>query len=413
MTEMEQALIVAGVLNPEGAAAVAVDTSHFSDEAGQTVWLEILKAISAGESVDGVTLQNKLKGDALMAFADAMTISASPSNIETYAKEVIRASDLRSLCTLADRVKTRAKVAGPEEIASEILTEALSIGQTSRRVEYNAQDLMAETVSRVDAASSGAQLGLKTGWRSFDKKLGGWHRGDLTIVAGRPGMGKSAIGVGAAINAARLGANVGFVSSEMDAVSLGMRMAAIEANLPVSSLRLGTLQEDDFGGFVKATSKLAKLPLRVLDAPGWSMRQIVRQCHAWARTGLDLVVIDYLQRVQPDVKTDRHDLAIGEMAKDCKTLATTLQIPVLLLSQLSRQVEQRQDKRPGMSDLRESGQIEQEADNILMLYRDAVYDDSADPCAGEVLVEKQRQGPVGIIPMRWDGSRTQWQDCDT
>ena len=123
-----------------------------------------------------------------------------------------------------------------------------------------------------------------------------------------------------------------------------------------------------------------------------------------------MVVIDYLQRVQPDVKSDRHDLAIGEMAKDCKTMASTLQIPVLLLSQLSRQVEQRQDKRPGMSDLRESGQIEQEADNVLMLYRGAVYDDLADPREGEVLVEKQRQGPVGIIPMLWDGEQTRWVD---
>ena len=410
MNEIEQALIVAGVMNPDGAAAVEVTPDHFSTESGRAVWLEILKTIAAGDPVDGVTLQNRLSGPALRAFADAMTITASPGNIDSYAKQVIRASDLRSLCSLADRVKERANVAGPEEIASELLTGALSIGKSDRQTEFSAKQLMAETVDRVDAAATGKQLGLKTGWRAFDKKLGGWHAGDLTIIAGRPGMGKSAIGVGAAIQAAKLGAKVGFVSSEMDAVSLGMRMAASEANLSVSSLRLGTVHESSFAEFAAATSRIAKLPLRVLDAPGWSMKQIVRQCHAWSRTGLDMVVIDYLQRVQPDVKSDRHDLAIGEMAKDCKTMASTLQIPVLLLSQLSRQVEQRQDKRPGMSDLRESGQIEQEADNVLMLYRGAVYDDLADPREGEVLVEKQRQGPVGIIPMLWDGEQTRWVD---
>jgi len=410
MNEIEKALIVAGVMNPDGAASTQVTADHFSTAHGAAVWSQILRQIAAGESVDGVTLQNKLSGPDLAAFADAMTTSASPGNIEAYAKQVIRASDLRSLCSLADQVKTRAKVAGPEEIAAELLTGALSIGKSDKQTEFSARQLMADTVERVDAASTGQQLGLKTGWRAFDKKLGGWHAGDLTIIAGRPGMGKSAIGVGAAINAAKLGANVGFISSEMDAVSLGMRMAATEANVSVSHLRLGTLPERDFARFAKATAAIAKLPLRVLDAPGWSMKQIVRQCHAWSRTGLDMVVIDYLQRVQPDTKTDRHDLAIGEMAKDCKTMASTLQIPVLLLSQLSRQVEQRQDKRPGMSDLRESGQIEQEADNILMLYRPAVYDDLADSREGEVLVEKQRQGPVGIIPMLWDGEQTRWVD---
>jgi len=123
-----------------------------------------------------------------------------------------------------------------------------------------------------------------------------------------------------------------------------------------------------------------------------------------------MVVIDYLQRTRPDKEQDRHDLSIGQMAKDAKTLAAVLEIPVVLLSQLSRNLENRQDKRPQMSDLRESGQIEQEADNILMLYREHVYDENADENVGEILVEKQRQGPTGIIPMLWDGSRSLWKD---
>lgn len=410
MTEIEKALIVAGLLDTSAAASVSVGPEHFSTEPGGKVWLAILKQVAAGETVDGVTLQTQLDGPCRRALADAMASTGSPSNISSYAREVIRASELRRLCSLADRVKTRAKVAGPEEIVSELLSEALSIGKPEKQSDYNASQLMAATIDRIDAAANGGQLGLKTGWASFDKKLGGWHKGDLTIIAGRPGMGKSAIGLGAAINAAKLGANVGFVSSEMDAVSLGLRMAACEAGVSVSDLRLGRLAESDWSKVASASNRLAALPLRVLDAPGWSMRQIARQCHAWARTGLDLVVIDYLQRVKPDLKTERNDLAIGEMAKDCKTMANTLEIPVLLLSQLSRNVEQRQDKRPMMSDLRESGQIEQEADNILMLYRDAVYNDAADQRAGEVLVEKQRQGPVGMIPMLWDGDRTQWVD---
>ena len=410
MTEIEKALIVAGVLDSDAAASISVGPEHFSTETGGQVWLEILKLIAAGEPVDGVTLQTRLKDEALMAFADAMTVSASPSNIESYAKQVIRASELRRLCTLADQVKTKAKVAGPEEIVAQLLSEALTIGKPERQVEFSAQELMKATIERVDAASTGAQIGLKTGWKAFDKKLGGWHKGDLTIIAGRPSMGKSAIGAGAAINAAKMGSKVGFVSSEMDAVSLGMRMAASEAGISVTDLRRGNIDQKGWDALAAASNKLAKLPLRVLDASGWTMMQIVRQCHAWSRTGLDMVVIDYLQRVQPDKKTDRQDIAVGEMAKACKTMANGLQIPVLLLSQLSRGVEHRQDKRPTMADLRESGQIEQEADNILMLYRDSVYNENADEKEGEVIVEKQRQGPTGVIPMIWDGDKTQWID---
>src|SRR6056297_2657824 len=146
MNEIEQALIVAGVMNPDGAAAVEVTADHFSTESGRAVWLEILKTIAAGDPVDGVTLQNRLSGPALRAFADAMTITASTGNIDSYAKQVLRASDLRSLCSLADRVKERVNVAGPEEIASELLTGALSIGKSDRKTEYNAQDLMAATI---------------------------------------------------------------------------------------------------------------------------------------------------------------------------------------------------------------------------------------------------------------------------
>jgi len=214
----------------------------------------------------------------------------------------------------------------------------------------------------------------------------------------------------AAVNAAKLGAKVGFISVEMDAVSLGMRLAASAAGISVSDLRRGNLSRQDWEQLARASRDIASLPLRVLDAPSWTMGQIVRQCHAWHRMGLDMVVIDYLQRTKPDIKTDRHDLAIGQMAKDCKTMAAVLEIPVLLLSQLSRNLEQRQDKRPNMSDLRESGQIEQEADNILMLYRDAVYNETADERDAEVLVEKQRQGPVGMIPMIWHGERALWLD---
>jgi len=411
MNNTEKALVQAALLNNDGAMAVNIGADDFSTEQGQRVWHEISKLLTMNGTADGVSLQDALHGDqsCLTWLANAMAITCSPKQIQSYAAIVRRDAKRRRLQLVAQGIIDDAET-DPDELSGRLMSELIGGQAGDKKSDYSAQELMAKTIERIDAASDGGQLGLKTGWASIDQKLGGWHQGDLTIIAGRPGMGKSALGMNAAVNAAKLGARVGFISVEMDAVSLGMRLAASAAGIAVSDLRRGNLTPQDWEQLARASRDIAALPLRVLDAPSWTMGQIVRQCHAWHRMGLDMVVIDYLQRTKPDIKTDRHDLAIGQMAKDCKTMAAVLEIPVLLLSQLSRNLEQRSDKRPNMSDLRESGQIEQEADNILMLYRDAVYNDIADERDAEVLVEKQRQGPVGMIPMIWQGDRALWLD---
>lgn len=407
MKPIEQSIIVAAMLDNEAASTVDLAAEHFSEEHGQEIWDTILRALGMGESFDGVLMQHKLSEPARIAFGKAMNATGSPANIQAYAEAIRKDYKLRCIKSAARDVL---ESDDPDEASGEMMSKLLEQESGGKKADFNASQLMAKTLERVEAASSGSQIGIKTGWHSLDKKLGGWHKGDLTIIAGRPGMGKSSFGINAVINAAKLGANVGFVSVEMDAASLGIRIAASEAGVSVTSLRNGTIQQDDFDKVVAASNRVAKLPLRILDAPSWTMGQIIRQCHAWHRSGLEMVVIDYLQRTRPDKEQDRHDLSIGQMAKDAKTLAAVLEIPVLLLSQLSRNLENRQDKRPQMSDLRESGQIEQEADNILMLYRDHVYDETADESAGEILVEKQRQGPTGFIHMSWDGSRSLWKD---
>lgn len=413
MTQIEMALIQAALLNNDGAMSVNVGAEHFSTSEGQEIWQLIAQRLTADGVVDGVTMQSALKPKPLLleAFARAMSVAASGGNIEQYAKAVKTDAKRRKIHEAAMRVALDEE-SDPDQLSAMLMTEILETETGEKKSDYSASELMAKTLERIDAASSGAQLGLKTGWLAFDRKLGGWHKGDLTIVAGRPGMGKSSLGMNAAVNAARLGARVGFISVEMDAVSLGMRLAASAAGLSISDLRRGKIDQAGWSALTRASGEIANLPLRVLDAPSWTMGQIVRQCHAWHRMGLDMVVIDYLQRAKPDIKTDRHDLAIGQMAKDCKTMAAVLEIPVLLLSQLSRNLESRQDKRPQMSDLRESGQIEQEADNVLMLYRGHVYDETQPESEGEVIVEKQRQGPTGIIPMRWIGEKALWTDAD-
>jgi len=375
MNTTEQALIQAALLNNDGAMSVNIGADDFSTDAGRRIWQEISKLLTMTGSADGVALQDALSGykSCLTELGGCMQITCSASQIGSYAGIVKREAKRRRLQAVARGIIDDSET-DPDKLSGSLMSELIGGQVSEKKADYSAQELMAKTVERIDAASEGGQLGLKTGWRSIDQKLGGWHQGDLTIVAGRPGMGKSALGMNAAVNAAKLGAKVGFISVEMDAVSLGMRLAASAAGISVSDLRRGNLNPQDWEHLASASRGIAALPLRVLDAPSWTMGQIVRQCHAW------------------------------------KTMAAVLEIPVLLLSQLSRNLEQRQDKRPNMSDLRESGQIEQEADNILMLYRDAVYNDTADERDAEVLVEKQRQGPVGMIPMIWHGERALWLD---
>jgi len=409
MTEIEQALIVAAVLDNDAAMTVNVGPEHFSSEAGQAIWQRIVMNLTMGKAADGVALQADLGNEThLQAFAKAMMVSASASNIQHYAEKV--REDYRCRTIKAAAKASFEDDASADALAARLMTTLLETDNPDRKSDYSAKELMAATIERIDSASTGQALGLPTGWLSLDHKLGGWHKGDLTIVAGRPGMGKSVFGMNAAEQAARKGAKVGFISTEMDAVSLGMRLAASSAGASITDLRRGKLDDKGWADLAQASNEIAQLPLRVLEASGWSMGQIIRQCHAWKRYGLDLVVIDYLQRTRPDIKSDRQDLMVGKMAQDCKTMATQLEIPVLLLSQLSRGLENRQDKRPQLSDLRESGQIEQEADNVIMLYHDAVYDDTANEEDGEILVEKQRQGPIGAIEMRWNGAHAKWAD---
>ena len=413
MMQVEQAAIQAALLDNDGAMQTDLGPEHFSTTTGETLWQEITKALTMNGAADGVGLQSALANDrpALEALGECMTMQASASQLGHYA-EIIRRESRRRQIKAAARTVTDDRDTDPDELAANAMTAMLAAGESDRQVEFTSQSLMATTMERVDAASRGTQLGLPTGWRSLDDKLGGWHDGDLTIVAGRPGMGKSSFGLGAAVKAAALGARVGFVSVEMDAPSLGMRLTASQAGLSVSDLRRGRLADSDWSKLAQASNEIAALPLRVLDAPSWSISQIVRQCHVWHRGGLDMVVLDYLGRVRIEGKQERRDLAIGNIAKELKTLASMLHIPVMVLSQLSRSLESRQDKRPILSDLRDSGEIEQEADGVIMLYRDAEYNDDANENEGEVLVEKQRQGPVGMIEMRWDGPRTSWEDWD-
>jgi len=303
-------------------------------------------------------------------------------------------------------------------------------------------------VESIEAAyqRDGKITGVATGMGQLDELLGGLHKSDLIILAGRPSMGKTALATNIAFNAARRyvkairdgedvhlsgGAVVGFFSLEMSADQLAGRMLSEQANIPSEKLRRGQLSADQFRDLVAASAELEELPFYIDDTPALSISGIMSRARRLKRQhGLSLIVIDYLQLARPSgrQRNDNRVQEISEITQGLKALAKTLDVPVLALSQLSRSVEQREDKRPLLSDLRESGSIEQDADVVMFVYRDEYYHERREPEHGtaehqqwqergerirgiaEVIVGKQRHGPPGVARLHFNRETTKFGD---
>lgn len=254
-------------------------------------------------------------------------------------------------------------------------------------------------------------LGIPTGFRDLDEVLMGLQKTDLLIFAGRPGMGKSAFCGQVALNAARLGVRVGYITLEMGHEQVVNRIVGMDTGINLQRLRSGDLNPHEWSKFTKATGELSELCIAIDDRPALTPAQIRAQCYEWISThGLDLLVVDYLQKMSDGnlYKGDRVQ-AVGYFARSLKDLAKELNIPVFCAAQLSRAVEQRQDKRPQLSDLRESGEIEQEADIVMFLYRDAYYNDATEfPSLAEVIIEKHRNGMTGSVDLHFERSTTRF-----
>jgi len=309
--------------------------------------------------------------------------------------------------------------------------------------------VLTSAVTMVEAAyhKDGRVTGVPTGLIDLDDKLGGLQRSDLLILAGRPSMGKTALAVTIAASAAGMRAvgpdaeglesenyAVAIFSLEMSAEQLAMRLLAAEAQLSSDDLRRGKLQDSDFASVVRASQELAARPLFIDDTPALSVAALrTRARRLKRRHGLSLIVVDYLQLVRPVSSSNQTNRVqeVAEITQGLKAIAKELSVPVLALSQLSRAVEQREDKRPQLADLRESGAIEQDADVVMFVYRDEYYQERSEPrrrpeesdekfqerysswlkhyeeCRGiaDVIIAKQRNGPIGSIRLMFDAAR--------
>jgi len=345
----------------------------------------------------------------------------SAANVVAYADIVRERSILRQLIEVTHEIAERAfRPEGKDSV--ELLNEAeqkvFAIAEQKKRGSgaKNIQSLLADAVDRIDTLfhSDDDITGIPTGYNDLDNMTSGLQSDELIIVAGRPSMGKTSFAINIGEHTAiKTKKPVLIFSMEMSGESLAMRMLSSLGRIDQHKVRTGKLEEEDWPRITSTVAMLSEAPLYIDDTPALSPSEMRSRARRIAREHgqLGLIVIDYLQLMQVPGSRENRTTEISEISRNLKTLAKELHVPVIALSQLNRSLEQRTDKRPVMSDLRESGAIEQDADLIMFIYRDEVYNEnSPDKGKAEIIIAKQRNGPIGKIPLTFLGNYTRFEN---
>ncbi len=345
----------------------------------------------------------------------------SAANIKAYADIVRERSILRQLVQVATSIGDSAfNTEGRSysellDNAEKMVFEIADQGNRGGRGFVAIKDLLVKAVDRIDMLfqQDNPITGISSGFSDFDEMTSGLQPSDLVIVAGRPSMGKTTFAVNLAENAAiKCNVPVAIFSMEMPGEQLAMRMMSSLGRIDQHKVRSGKLDDDDWPRLTSAVGMLAEVPIYIDDTPALTPTELRAKARRLKREhDLGMIVIDYLQLMQVHSKADNRAAEISEISRSLKSLAKELNVPVVALSQLNRSLEQRPNKRPVMSDLRESGAIEQDADVIIFIYRDEVYnDDSPDKGTAEIIIGKQRNGPIGKVRLTFLGKYTRFEN---
>jgi replicative DNA helicase len=392
------------------------------------IYRSISDLANLGTPFDVVTLSERLSAEDLLEKAGGFGYlgtlaknTPSAANIKAYAAIVREYSVLRQLINVGQRISESGFQ--PEgRNSAELLDEAEKMvfeiaeqGSRGRQGFVNIKELLTKAVDRIDTLfqQDNPITGVSTGYTDFDEMTSGLQSSDLVIVAGRPSMGKTTFVMNIAEHAAiKNGLGVAIFSMEMPGEQLAMRMMSSLGRIDQHKLRTGKLDDDDWPRLTSAVGLLAEAKMFIDDTPALSPGELRARCRRLKREHeLDLIVIDYLQLMQVPGHKENRTGEISEISRSLKALAKELHVPVVALSQLNRSLEQRPNKRPVMSDLRESGAIEQDADLISFIYRDEVYDeDSPDKGTAEIIIGKQRNGPIGTVRLTFLGQFTRFEN---
>jgi len=428
--EAEQAVLGGAFLDKEAWDKVIerVREEDFYRKDHRTIFRAISQLSEEGEPYDIVTVAEWLENHQLLDEAGGMRNLAalaentpSANNIGAYADIVRKRSILRQLISATSDINDT--VFNPQgrtseqilEYAEQTVFEIAERENQGRKSYHDIKEYLKGALERIDELfhKDSPITGIATGYDDLDMKTAGFQRSDLIIVAGRPSMGKTAFAINIAEHAAIKGKeSVAIFSMEMPGEQLAMRMMSSLGRIDQHKIRTGKLEDEDWPRLTSAVSILQESKMFIDDTPALTPSELRARCRRISREhGLDLVVVDYLQLMQVAGTTENRATEISEISRSLKAMAKELSVPVIALSQLNRSLESRTDKRPVMSDLRESGAIEQDADVILFIYRDEVYDeDSVDKGLAEIIISKQRNGPIGKVKLAFRGQYTRFEN---
>jgi len=425
--DAERSVLGAAMLDKDALFDIieTVKAEDFYSEIHKEIFHAIVELCRKNEPVDALTVAEELKRrkalDMVGGRAYVLSLASSvPStaNAVQYGKIVAEKAVLRNLIKTAGEIieESYQEKIEPETVLDHAERGIFEIAQKRQNKDYAAlQDVLLSNMEMIDEISrlEGNVTGIPTGFIDLDAKTAGFQRSNLIILAARPAMGKTAFALNVALQAAIKGkATVLVFSLEMGKEELGQRLLSMESRIEMQKLKTGQLERKDWEDINLGLDALSKANIFIDDTPGISIMEMKNKCRRLkAEKGLDMIVVDYLQLMNYEGRNESRQQEISALSRYLKLLAREMDCPVILLSQLSRAPEQRTDHRPILSDLRESGSIEQDADIVIFLYRDDYYNPETDkPGVCEVIIAKQRSGPTGTVELTWLGKYTRFVD---
>ncbi|BAT72512.1 replicative DNA helicase [Thermosulfidibacter takaii ABI70S6] len=389
------------------------------------IYQAFLRLFERGDPIDIVTVEAELQSmgvldqvggiEYLMELAEFVP---TPVHIVKYAQIVKEKSILRDLIGACHEIIRKCHEADKdvEELLDEAESRIFAISEKRTKSDFSpSRELVKAAISQLEKLAHKRQLitGIPTGFYDFDRMTAGLQPSDLIIVAARPSMGKTAFALNIALNVAlEEGGTVAFFSLEMSKEQIAMRMLSSASRVGYQRLRTGNIGSGEWKRIIDAAAELSEAPIYIDDTPAMSVLEMrAKARRLQAEHGLDLIVVDYLQLMRGRGRKENRQQEISEISRSLKGLAKELNVPVIAVSQLSRAVEARNDKRPQLSDLRESGAIEQDADLVVFIYRDEVYNKATpEPNVAEIIIGKQRNGPTGTVKLTFIKEYTRFEN---
>ncbi len=427
--EAEQA-VIGSMLTDQDAVVAAIETlkpDDFYREDNKLIYTAILNIYNKAEPIDIITLKAELtsmkKLDAVGGLEYIVELPEkvpTTANVDRYIKIVEEKSMLRNLIKTANEILSMGyeQTEDVEDVMDHAEKKIFDVMQRKNQKGYTSiKDILVESFTKLEELYNQKQhvTGVPTGFIELDKKTAGLHGSELILIAARPAMGKSAFALNIGTYAAtKANIPVAIFSLEMSKEQVGNRILCSEALVDSNNVRTGELNDEELGKLAETSGELSQAQIYVDDTPGISVMEIRAKCRKLKlEKNIGLVIIDYLQLIQGSGKTSSREQEIAEISRSLKILAKEIDVPVIALSQLSRAVEGRPDHRPMLSDLRESGSIEQDADIVMFLYRDDYYnEDSEKKNIAEVIISKQRAGSTGTVELAWIGKYTKFANLD-